>query len=155
MKLFELARQRQWLAGYESESMEPFYFDCADCGAKGPIIKGFLGKSTKYADIAVFTRGESKDPRAFLCQVLRQTRRRSRRCATAICAPSQSSDPSSAGAAPRFEPPMGAGKEQESRNRRQVIVTCLFFSVIGVRGVWPSLEDRLLPRRDHPSADLI
>ena len=60
MKLFELARQRQWLAGYESESMEPFYFDCADCGAKGPIIKGFLGKSTKYADIAVFTRGESK-----------------------------------------------------------------------------------------------
>ena len=60
MKLYELARQRQWLAGYESESMEPFYFDCADCGAKGPIIKGFLGKSTKYADIAVFTRGESK-----------------------------------------------------------------------------------------------
>lgn len=54
--LLELLTPIQWRAGYSGADRKPFYFDCADCGAKEPFIGSFLSftAAPDFKEIVLF-----------------------------------------------------------------------------------------------------
>lgn len=53
---YELVTPKQWQAGTVGEARTPIYFDCAGCGAKAPVIAGYLGFRPDFAGIAMVSR---------------------------------------------------------------------------------------------------
>lgn len=55
MNYYQLQTPIQYRAGYSYKDGKqiPFHFDCADCRAKEPVIKGFLGSAPEFSAIAV------------------------------------------------------------------------------------------------------
>jgi len=56
-QLFSIEPPTQWRAGTVGRDRTPFYFNCADCGAKEPPIAGFIGTGPTFADIGVLPAG--------------------------------------------------------------------------------------------------
>lgn len=56
-----LVEPKQWQAGSigSEPNMKPFFFDCADCEAKEPVIKGFLTTTPEpaFEKIVCYQRG--------------------------------------------------------------------------------------------------
>lgn len=50
---FSLNPPAKWQAGTVGEAREPFYFGCADCGAKDCEIAGFIGTGPTFAEIGI------------------------------------------------------------------------------------------------------
>lgn len=50
--LYTLNPPRQWRAGFAGRNRDPFYFDCAQCGAKAPEIAGFIGTGPTFDEVA-------------------------------------------------------------------------------------------------------
>jgi len=53
MNYYSLEKPMKWRAGYVGKDKKPFFFDCADCGAKEPEIAGFAGSGPKFENIGV------------------------------------------------------------------------------------------------------
>jgi hypothetical protein len=55
MNYYQLVTPIQWRAGFigSEPNKQPFYFDCADCNAKAPVIHGYLASSPKFEDIGL------------------------------------------------------------------------------------------------------
>ncbi len=55
MRAWTLEPPTQWRAGYvgSEPNKQPFYHDCADCGAKAPPIAGIYSTDGTYSGIGV------------------------------------------------------------------------------------------------------
>lgn len=53
MLYWSLEPPAQWKAGTVGAEQKPFYFSCADCGAKEPPIAGILSTDGTYAGIGL------------------------------------------------------------------------------------------------------
>ncbi len=71
---YQLTPPKQWQAG--SVGDKPFYFDCADCGAKEPPIAGILAsvpegpvpRQVGYDQVGILTDGPRGPRNAMFCQ---------------------------------------------------------------------------------------
>ena len=50
---YQLDTPEKWTGGYGGSDNTPFYYPCGDCGAKEPLITGFLAGGPEYLDIVV------------------------------------------------------------------------------------------------------
>ena len=69
MQYFSLTPPVKWRAGFVGEAKTPFYFDCADCGAKEPEIAGCIGTGPALEQVAVLaTTGSAIVKTAMFCK---------------------------------------------------------------------------------------
>lgn len=53
MQCWSLDPPAQWKAGSVGAERKPFYFDCADCGAKEPPIAGIISTDGTFSGIGL------------------------------------------------------------------------------------------------------
>jgi hypothetical protein len=55
MNYYSLNPPQKWKAGHTgtAPNEQPFYFNCADCGAKEPVIAGFAGSGPTFHEVAL------------------------------------------------------------------------------------------------------
>ncbi len=59
MQYWTLNPPAQWKAGNVGAARTPFYFNCADCGAKEPPIAGIISTDGTFAGIGLLKSADS------------------------------------------------------------------------------------------------